>query len=172
MMNTNTFAYRAIEISDIPDILHIQAENYPISMQEDEGIVRSRILAAPDTSLLVLDHHGVCGYLFAYPSLLGRVAALNRPFVIARKADTLYLHDLAISRRVTGAGLGKSLVSVATELGKMKGFTYSSLMSVQDSLGFWKKLGYQVRPSIDHASTAALHSYPDNAVYMVKPLVV
>ncbi|MFC7518795.1 GNAT family N-acetyltransferase [Herbaspirillum sp. GCM10030257] len=165
------FWYRSVQDDDLAAILHIQAENYPREMQESPDVIAKRITAARDTSLVTLNSHGVCAYLFAYHSLLGRVTPLDGKFSIASKPDSLYLHDLAVSRQSTGLGIGRTLVNVAFELAKMRGISHSALIAVQRSSSFWTHLGFRVYIGLDADSELMVRTYPGNPCYMVKALL-
>ena len=166
-----TFWYRSVQDDDLPAILHIQAENYPPEMQESPEVIAGRIAAARDTSLVTLSSHGVCAYLFAYHSLLGRVTPLGGKFSIASKPDSLYLHDLAVSRQSAGLGLGRKLVNVAFELPKMRGISQSALIAVQRSSPFWEHLGFKAYTGLDDDSELMLRTYPGDPCYMVKAIL-
>jgi len=152
--------------ADLDAVLRVQAACYPPAMQEAAAVVKARLDAAAATCLAASDAEGVCGYLFAYPSRLGRVTDLGSPFEIAPDADTLYLHDLAVDPRALGRGLGRALVEQLLDLGRGLDLSHAALVSVQDSTGFWSSLGFAARATGD----AGLRTYPAGAVYMTRPL--
>jgi GNAT superfamily N-acetyltransferase len=120
--------------------------------------------------VLAEDGEGVCAYLFAYPSRLGRVALLGADFVPAPDADTLYLHDLSVAPRALGRGLARRLVAHLLAQARDCGLGSSALVSVQDSAAFWTALGYAPADAADAAARAALATYPGVARYMVRTL--
>jgi ribosomal protein S18 acetylase RimI-like enzyme len=150
---------------DLDAVLRVQAACYPPAMQEAREIILQRMTAAHGTCL-VCDDAGVAGYLFAYPSRLGRITDLGAPFEIAPDADTLYLHDLAIDPRALGQGLARRLVEACLALAGGKALTRSALVSVQDSARFWHALGYRAE-----ADAPDLSGYPPGAAYMVRTRV-
>ncbi|MGF6272506.1 GNAT superfamily N-acetyltransferase [Massilia sp. UYP11] len=156
--------------ADLDAVLRVQAACYPPAMQEAAAVVKARLDAAAATCLAACDAGGVCGYLFAYPSRLGRVTALGAPFEIAPDADTLYLHDLAVDPRAHGRGLARALVAHLLGRGRRldssRGLTHAALVSVQDSTRFWSGLGFKERSTGD----AGLLTYPAGAVHMARPL--
>lgn len=157
---------RPMRGADLDAVLRVQAACYPPAMQEAATILEARLAAAPSTCLAACDADGVCGYLFAYPSRLGRVTDLGAPFAVAPDADTLYLHDLAIDPRALGRGLARALVSDMLARGRGAGLAHAALVSVQDSTGFWGALGFAVRATRD----PGLLTYPPGAVYMAREL--
>jgi len=152
--------------ADLDAVLRVQAACYPPAMQEAAAVVKARLDAAAATCLAASDADGVCGYLFAYPSRLGRVTDLGAPFGIAPDADTLYLHDLAVAPRALGRGLARALVEHLLDLGRGLDLPHAALVSVQDSTRFWNGFGFEARATSD----AGLFTYPPGAVYMSRPL--
>jgi predicted N-acetyltransferase YhbS len=150
--------------ADLDAVLAVQAACYPPPMQEAADVVRARLRASPDTVLVARDADGVCAYLFAYPSRLGKVTPLGGDFSLPATPDTLYLHDLAVAPRAAGQGVARRLVDAM--LARAGGLRHSALVSVQDSRRFWESLGYM--PAAGDA--AALATYPADALYMSKRL--
>lgn len=154
--------------TDLAAVLRVQAACYPPAMQEAAAVVNARLAAAAATCLAACDADGVCGYLFAYPSRLGRVTDLGSTFELAPDADTLYLHDLAVDPRALGRGLARALVEHLLDLGRGLGLTHAALVSVQDSTRFWNGFGFAARATND----AGLLTYPPGATYMTRMLAL
>jgi len=157
---------RPMQSSDLDAALRVQAACYPAPMQEPAAVLAARLHAAAATCLVGCDAQGVCGYLFAYPSRLGRVTDLGAPFEVARDADTLYLHDLALDPRALGRGLARALVDDMLGRARKLGLAHAALVSVQDSTRFWTGFGFTPRATAD----SGLSSYPPGAVYMARSL--
>lgn len=148
--------------ADLDAVLAVQAACYPPPMQEPADVVRARLRASPDTVLVARDADGVCAYLFAYPSRLGKVTPLGGDFAVPKEPDTLYLHDLAVAPRAAGQGVARRLVDAM--LARAGSLRHSALVSVQDSRPFWESLGYAVAAG----DARALATYPTDAQYMTK----
>jgi GNAT superfamily N-acetyltransferase len=151
---------------DLAGVLDVQAACYPPAMQEPAHVVLARLAASPGTVLVARDDAGVCAYLFAYPSRLGKVTPLGGPFAVPAEPDTLYLHDLAVAPRAAGRGVARRLVARLHDDAAGRGVRHAALVSVQDSLAFWESLGYVPAAGDD----AALATYPGAAHYMTKRL--
>jgi ribosomal protein S18 acetylase RimI-like enzyme len=161
-------AVRPMVEADLRAVLAVQAACYPPEMQEAPEVVLARLRAAPGTTLLACDEVGVCAYVFAYPSLRGKVTPLGAEFTLPENPDTLYIHDLAVAPRALGRGLARRLARQLLERGRAHGLRHAALVSVQDSRRFWEGFGYRVdavRPPCP-----ALASYPDGALYMTAAL--
>ena len=149
-------------------VLAVQATCYPAAMQEPAAVVLARLRAAPATTLVACAGDAVHAYLFAYPSLLGRVTALDAPFVPAARPDTLYLHDLAVAPQALGRGLARRLVQQLLDQAAGEGLRHAALVSVQDTRRFWEGMGFEAEAR--RAPCAALATYPDHALYMTRRL--
>jgi len=161
---------RPVQPNDLEAVLQVQAACYPPAMQEAAAVLLDRIRVAGATCVVAEDKSGICGYLFAYPSRMGKVTPLGAGFSPAPDADTLYLHDLALAPRALGRGLARRLVNGLLAQAQTRGMAWSALVSVQDTAGFWSALGYRLADDRDPQARAALATYPGSARYMVKPL--
>ena len=165
-----TYHLRPMGEHDIPAVLAIQAESYPSELLESAAVIRQRLQAFPDLAWVAEDALGVCAYLFGYRSRAGKVTPLDGSFAEPQDADCLYLHDLAVSGRAAGRGIGPALVQRNLEHGRASRLKYSALVSVQDSQDFWRRQGYAEHPALDAQQRRNLESYGVPALYMVKPL--
>ena len=161
---------RPMTPDDVPAVLAIQAECYEPALIEDEPSIRARLDASPDSAWVVEDDAGVCAYLVAYRSVLGKITPLGGAFAVAAEPAALYVHDLAVARRVRGRGVAQALVSAAGEQARAEGLAHASLVCVQAAREFWQKHGYAVVSVADPRQSSHLASYGDRAHYMVKRL--
>lgn len=155
---------------DVRAVLAVQAQCYLPALIEDESSIRARLDVSPDTAWLAEDDAGVCAYLVAYRSLVGKVTPLGGAFDVAADPGTLYLHDLAVARRARGRGVAQALVGLAGEQARAEGLAHSSLVAVQASRKFWQKHGYAVVSELEPRELANLASYGGQGDYMVKRL--
>ncbi|HEY0844873.1 MAG TPA: GNAT family N-acetyltransferase [Noviherbaspirillum sp.] len=159
------FVCRLAQAADLDAIHAIQEEAYPPMMQEPLDVIHRRLAVAHDTCWIALDDAGPCGYLFAYPSTRGAITSLGGDFVISTDADTLYLHDLAVSRRMAGQGVSVALCRLAMEAAVMRKLRYLALVAVKGARGYWARLGFE--PGEPGAQCVdVLQAYPEGALYM------
>ncbi|PSJ47507.1 GNAT family N-acetyltransferase [Zobellella endophytica] len=127
-----------------PQILALQARCYQELAPESEAVLRSKWRASPATCLQCRDQGGaLLGYLLSHPWPHAGLPALHREYEIAGPSDRLYLHDLAVSPRAHGLGVGKGLVAALLDRARAQGFARVSLVSVQGSEGFWARFGFR-----------------------------
>lgn len=162
--------FRLMTQADVAQVLDIQAQCYPARLLEDEATIRARLDSAPDSAWVAEQKNRACAYLVGYRSVVGNITPLDSPFDIPAQTDSLYLHDLAVGKSAQGLGLGPQLVDMACGKARAEGLKYSALVSVQDSLNFWKRLGYEVMEELGVNQTANLHSYGHASLYMVRSL--
>jgi predicted N-acetyltransferase YhbS len=105
-----------------------------------------------------------------YPSRLGRITPLNAGFVPAPDADTLYVHDLAVTPRANGRGLGRRMAQALFAIARGAGLRHAALVAVLDARPFRENLGFTLAEA--GKGREALTSYPDGALYMGRPLDV
>lgn len=82
-VQASPFQRRTMCASDLDAVLAVQAACYPVPMQDTGDVVLARRRASPDTVLVACDADGICAYLFAYPSLLGKITPLGGAFMPA-----------------------------------------------------------------------------------------
>lgn len=164
------FKLRAMQACDMPAVMSIQEESYAVDVLEDEAVIRARFAACPQLAWVAEDELGVCAYLFAYHSRVGKVTPLDGEFQPHAEADCLYLHDLAVARRASGRGIGPALVRKNLEQARTQQLRYSALVSVQESEAFWSRLGYTAQDELDQPQASNLASYQIPAIYMVREL--
>lgn len=164
------FTIRPMTQQDIQQVLQIQSECYTKVALEEESTIRARLLASPDTAWVAENTDGIGAYLMGYQSVLGKVTPLDGGFEVAPQANSLYLHDLAVSVRLHGTGVGSALVQFACGHAQRNGMLYSTLVSVQNTSHFWAKHGYAIWDELDQHQAANLRSYITPCHYMAKTL--
>lgn len=170
MSDVAMYTLRPMQEHDIPAVLAIQDECYAAEVLEEEAVIRSRLAAFPRLAWVAEDEQGVCAYLFAYHSRVGKVTPLDGEFQQHEEADCLYLHDLAVARRAGGRGIGPALVQRNLQQAQAAQLRYSALVSVQDSAAFWARQGYIEHEQLEPQQAGNLASYQIPAVYMVRSL--
>ncbi|MEU0968181.1 GNAT family N-acetyltransferase [Streptomyces sp. NPDC005917] len=155
---------RHITDADWDTIVAMESRAYTaLGLSEGRAELRSRADASPDTCFVLDVGSGPAGYVLAlpYPSFgypdLGRTEA---PALPSRSARNLHLHDIVVTERLRGRGLGQRLLNHLTLTACSRGFERISLIAVGGSEPFWSARGFTAHPGI------APGGYGTNAVYM------
>lgn len=156
---------RAITPLDWDAILDIQDECYSQLDPEPLHVLQSKWLVSPKTCF-VIEHQGsLVGYCLAHPWTVDTPPSLYQEITTLPKANSLYLHDIAISAKAQGLGAGRKVLNQLHHLANDLGLTSLSLVAVQGADSYWLKMGFSQK-----AIDKCLASYTDDACYMVSPL--
>ena len=152
-----------------PDILRIQREVYSAIEPESLEVMRSKWLHSPEFCFVYRDaEHGVAAYLLAHAWHSRQPPKLHCALPPGSGGDVLFVHDLSISRKLAGRGVGRRMVQQVLERAIAKGKREALLVSVQASGGFWSRMGFVASPQatdIAYGNKASVMSMelPDRA---------
>ncbi|MFZ6850154.1 GNAT family N-acetyltransferase [Undibacterium sp. RuRC25W] len=163
------FHVRTMREADLAAVYAVQVLAYD-DMVESLDVLRSRLLTAPDTAWVAENRDGIGAYLVAYPSQRGKISPLGSDFELAPVANALYIHDLAVAPRMAGRGVAGALVQQALSYALSQQLAYVCLVSVQDSLVFWNKLGFAEDQELSSEQASMLLTYSGPAYYCTKNL--
>lgn len=171
-MTSRNFRLRPMQGADLPAVLALQARAYVPFFHEDEAVFRGKLAAFPDWCWVAQMADGeLAAYLFTQPARLGRPPCLGDGSGSHKDgADTLHLHDMAVSSLARGAGLAARMTAHALDAAQKAELQHgrlrwASLIAVQGSVPYWARHGFvpgQVAPD--------LSSYGPGAAYLVRPL--
>lgn len=165
------FIYNDMKIQEIEEnnwsgILEIQDEAYQEVGPEELDVLKSKQSASSETCFVCVSDQGdVLGYLLSHPWNGVEPPKLFEPLSDIGNSDSLYLHDMAVSSRSKGQGLGRSMMAELIKVAVMKGIKRITLVAVQGSDSFWSLLDFK---EISGANICP--SYGENAVLMEKLL--
>jgi predicted N-acetyltransferase YhbS len=135
---------RPLTPADIGELHRLEAEAYLPELHESDDSFLQLMRLYPEGAFGCFDESGLCGYAFATPTKAGTTLELRVPLErIAEDADTFYIHDVAVSARCRGRGIGGMLAQRLLDLAREKGFRRSELVSVQGSAPFWERFGFE-----------------------------
>ena len=138
-------------MSIINTIFDIQKQVYNETLQENRKVIES-ILYYKMSYILELDDIPI-GYILIHPwSNLEIPPHLNTIIPQDIESSCLFIHDLCILEKYRKMGFAKILLE------SIKNIIYISLVSVNDSVSFWEKQGFQIAKSQPDIS---IKSYQD-----------
>lgn len=148
-------------VERIGDLIH---PDYP----EDATIIAERLRLYPAGCLVLDGEQGIQGYTVAHPWLFGRPPPLNTQLErLPTRADTFYIHDLALMPEVRGGGFGAKAVDLLVQQAAIDAFRSMSLVAVGSSPRFWRRSGFQV---IEQEATRTTLTTYEGAIFMARML--
>ncbi|WP_374484411.1 GNAT family N-acetyltransferase [Zoogloea sp.] len=152
---------------DLDAILQIQARCYTAIIPESPRAMDAKLVAAPDSCFVAcLGDDAPVAYLLSLPWRFDDPPHLDeqscQPPV---DADTLHLHDLAVTPEARGSGAAGALVAAfmtalaASRLGR------ASLIAIQGSAGWWARHAF-APVTMTPELAEHLASYGSDACYM------
>ncbi|WP_076407491.1 GNAT family N-acetyltransferase [Shewanella sp. UCD-KL12] len=153
---------RSISCDDWAEILLIQDECYPDLEPESLQALQSKWRVSPLSCFVIEIHKQVVGYCLAHPWHLGNPPSLEQVITADKQANSLYLHDIALSAKAQGKGAGQAALKKLMQLAKQSAYSSLSLVAVQGASSYWMKQGFVVQ-EIEKSLTG----YTPDACYMV-----
>ena len=153
------------------EILKIQAEAYSEIEPESLEVLQSKWQQSPDCCFAYLEEKSeqeeksILGYLLAHAWHSETPPKLYQHLPEGSRGSTLFLHDLALSKRAAGRGMGSQMVKHLLDTAISCGFQKALLVSVQDSVAFWQKHGFD-----EVTNQQASESYGEDAKIMMRAL--
>lgn len=143
------------------DILRLQEEAYFAFEPESLDTLKSKWTLSPDTCFVYMLENRPVAYLLAHGWSGEELPKLHRANSGGTRSEYLFLHDLVVSKRCNGLGIGVAMVNHLVSLAVQLGFRQVKLVAVQGSSPFWSKRGFRT-----DARQAVSAGYGENAVAM------
>lgn len=169
-MKSPSYSIRTIREEDWAEVDRIQREAFSADAVEDIETIKSLGRLSPETCLVAVLEEPV-GYLIAHPWVSDELPPLNTIHgEIPEGAATFFLHDLALSPQARGKGVALGLVAAGFERARQLGLRDASLLSIQNSSGFWKRMGFVGRPELAAKVRPVLEMFlHTDFVFMTRP---
>jgi len=149
--------------------LALQSQAYPAFLLEPEPAFASRLDVAAPFNLVVEREGQLLAYLLAHGWPRESPPPVGAVLDPVLSGDTLYLHDLAVSPKARGMGIGQALVAHCFDLAADAGLKRAELIAVEGAADFWQRLGFRTgSPSPALATKVA--QYGPTAQWMSRPL--
>ncbi len=135
---------RPLQIADLPQILALQARQYPEPLLESAAVIGSKIshCASGWVSWGMFQGTALCAYALAYPWRWSQTPCWNQVLEQPQDCDTLYLHDVAVDPGSEGRGFARQLVARHLGQGRQFGLRQAMLVAVTGAEGYWLKQGF------------------------------
>ncbi|EKO3454205.1 GNAT family N-acetyltransferase [Vibrio fluvialis] len=125
-----------------PGILAVQHEMYTEVAPEKLAVLQSKWRQSPQSCFVFRTGDKVDAYVIAHTWNRAQPPKLHKELPSDCAGETLFLHDLAVSNRVAGRGIGSRLVKRIVDVGAILNCAEIRLVSVQESAAFWHRHGF------------------------------
>ncbi|NYT65902.1 GNAT family N-acetyltransferase [Alcaligenaceae bacterium] len=173
-----SFTLQAMQVSDLDQVLALQASAYPDILHEDAAFYQSRLDSSPDSVWVACKDTTVVGYLVSYPwdgkalPVLNSAPPAPAPAPTEQMQDQFwFLHDCAVSLDARGLGVGQGLLQHGLAHARQVGFQMASLVSLPGAINYWQAQGYRRDAAANDGWRADLLPYGEGAAYMARSLV-
>jgi len=158
--------------ADVPAILGIQSRAYPETLRESGESFANKMTASPTTCFVAVVGAEIAGYLMTLPCTRDTLPLLDsRTFSVPSSADTLYIHDLAVSPDFRGCGIPDLLLNEAFARAATQHLRSACLLAVQGTASFWQKKHQFFAPeAVSESLMVKVRSYGTDAVFMERNL--
>lgn len=150
------------EVQALADAIHL---DHP----EDAVVFAERLHLYPQGCLALEENGRLIGYALTHPWHFGKPPELNSLLGgIPHGATTYYVHDVALLPEARGKGYAAQIGDRLADHASKAGFGNLSLVAVNNSQGFWERLGFRKArvPGLEEK----LLTYGPDAVLMARDL--
>ena len=153
---------------DLVEVFRIQSECFKADLAESNESIITKFRESSEYCFVAVKDSKILGYTLALPMRTGEILPLNdTEYTIPADADSIYLHDMAVSPSARKLGVAPALMNALFEVAKMKGFATTYLIAVSGAATYWSRHGFEA-VEVDEVMKQSLAKYGDDAVYMVK----
>ena len=158
--------WRPMTPADLPRVGEIAAALHP-SYPESPAVFAERLALYPEGCHVLAPAGGaLAGYVVSHPWLYQEPPALNTLIgALPAQPSTYYIHDIALLSEARGSKAAQDIVTALIDHARRVGFSNLSLVAVNDSQGFWQRLGF-ARVDGGVRLAARLKSYDNEACFM------
>lgn len=138
---------RAMRSDDIDTVLGIQREAYADGYQESAEVLGRKLSLAPGACWLAEREGRGLAYIIAHPwsdNAPPLHAAIER---LPVGAEYGFVHELAVSARARGAGVGAGLFAKVQTWAQHCGLRGLRLVALADARAYWCGLGFVATPT-------------------------
>lgn len=169
MTHSADTTWRSMTPDDLTGVMTLTACIHPDYM-EDWAVFEERLKLAPDGCFSLVRDKEVLGYLISHPWQGLISPPLNTLLhTLPEKADSWYIHDLALSPAVRGQGFAQQALLLAEDAARRHNLHILLLTSTCHAISFWQKAGFTDAPT-NKAEQAVLASYDAQARLLQRPI--
>ena len=146
----NAIQIKPATISHLQEIDAIGTENYTSQYDETLASIESKLRAWPTGCWIAEKGNKLAGYVLSFPYKADSVFPINCNYTWRSSFDVHYIHDLCVSLQFRGTGVARLLARTA-----MQNKPKVALTAIEDSIGFWIKLGFKTERHVMYCGKPA-----------------
>ena len=112
--------------------------------QEDISVYQTIMEVFPDGGWGAFCDNQLVGYIFFHPYKYPAIKPLNSTLELNGNENCMYLHEIAVLPEYRAHNISACLLNIYDKASQLHKLTLQSLVSVQNSIGFWEKKGFSV----------------------------
>ena len=128
----------------LKQIIEIQKSCFQNFHEEDMSVYETFINVFPEGAWGAFYEDRLIGHIFFHPYKNQMEKPLNSKLVLTGEEDSMYLHEIAILHQYRSHGISNLLLNKFNEISVKYQMLNQSLVSVENSLEFWKKKGFSI----------------------------
>ena len=128
----------------LPEMMNVHKSCFQDIYQENEFVYDNLITVFPEGSLGAFCDGKLIGYVYFHPYYNHTAKPLNSALSLKGDEDCMYLHEIAVLPAYRALRIPNSLMEEFDKVSVKYQMKYQSLVSVQNSVGFWEKHGFTV----------------------------
>jgi len=148
-MVENKIILKKLDKKHLKQIIEIQQKCFHEFHEESINVYNNFISVFPDGAWGAFYDDKMVGQILFHPYKSQTEKPLNTKLVITGEEDCMYLHEIAILPEYRSYGISTSLLRIFNEISKKYSKLNQSLVSVENSLEFWKKKGFTIIKKAD-----------------------
>jgi len=148
-MTESKIVFKQLSKIHLKQIIEIQNKCFQKFHEENINVYSTFINVFPDGAWGAFCDNELVGQIFFHPYKNRTEKPLNTELVITGKEDSMYLHEIAILPQYRSFGISNSLLKIYDEISEKYKIMNQSLVSVENSLEFWKKKGFSIIKKAD-----------------------
>ena len=162
------FSIRSATANDASAYTRIETDAYSSDLQEPSEVFQAKLGLFPSGCKMVDVGSTSVAFLLSHPWTYEDPPKLNsKESGLPAFSDVFFIHSLTVMKAYQKRGLGSALAKAAIELGQRHGFSRFTLISVQDSISFWQRFGFESVERLPESVWKVLVSYGNSAKFMI-----
>jgi GNAT superfamily N-acetyltransferase len=143
-MFENKIQIRPLSKEYLTDVKNISNVCFQDAYREEISVYESIVEVFPDGVWGAFYDNQLVGYIFFHPYKYPATKPLNSMLVLNGNENCMYLHEIAVLPEYRAHRIPTQLLHNFDKATQTHNIANQSLVSVQNSIGFWEKKGFSV----------------------------